>query len=62
MHSEKIREHRVPDVYELTRDGQHVLTGSMQEAYAYIHRVHSFSFDHACKYEGYKLTLIERKP
>lgn len=52
---------RESHLWELTRDGQHVMTGAMQECWAYIHRTHSFSVDHACRHEGYKIEPAIRK-
>jgi hypothetical protein len=41
--------------HTLFRDGKEVLKGSMIECIDYIHNTHCYSFDHACKYEGYSI-------
>jgi hypothetical protein len=37
----------------LKRDNKEVLKGDWFDVYKYIHKTHSFSTDHALKYEGY---------
>lgn len=45
--------------YVLTRDGKEIgRYNSDIKAIAYVHNHHSFSFDWALKYEGYKLFCI----
>lgn len=46
---------REAEKFDLQRDGKTVFTGTEAEIYAYLHRKHSFSVDHALKYEGYKI-------
>lgn len=41
--------------FTLRRDGNEVLHGTYLECVAYVHRVHSFSFDWALKHGGYSI-------
>lgn len=41
--------------YILKRDGVEVERGDEFALLAYIHRTHSFSFDHALRFEGYSV-------
>ena len=41
--------------YILKRDGVEVERGDEFALIAYIHRAHSFSFDHALRFEGYSV-------
>jgi len=41
--------------YVLSRDGKVVMRGTEQEVWTYIHTNHSYSVEHALKYEGFKL-------
>ena len=44
--------------HKLLRDGELVLEFSNSwDVYKYIHNNHSYSVDHALKYEGYELQL-----
>ncbi len=43
------------DRWILLRDGKEVMRGSSFDVAKYIHRNHSYSLDHALKYEGYKM-------
>lgn len=45
--------------YILRRDGQEVIRGSEQEIWQYIHRNHSYSINHALRYEGYSIAPVE---
>ena len=45
--------------YVLTRDGEEVLRGTENAIWAWMHRNHSFSVDHALKYEGYRIAPVE---
>jgi hypothetical protein len=47
------------DQYVLTRDGKEVLRGTENAIWAWMHRNHSFSVDHALKYEGYQIAPVE---
>ena len=40
----------------LSRDGQEIMRGTSFECTEYIHKNHSFSLDHAIRYEGYTMT------
>ncbi len=44
-----------PKIYILFRDGKEIMSGNEFEVLKYIHRNHSYSFDHAIKYEGYSM-------
>lgn len=44
--------------YTLYRDGKETLTGTERECFQYILNHHSYSVDHALKYEGYSLKRI----
>jgi hypothetical protein len=39
----------------LKRDGREVKRGTYIEVLDYIHRNHSYSFDHAVRFEGYSV-------
>jgi hypothetical protein len=41
--------------WTLYRDGVEILRGTERECWQYIHSHHSFSVEHACKYEGYTI-------
>lgn len=41
--------------YILKRDGREVMRGTEQEIWQWIHRNHSYSIDHALRYEGYSI-------
>jgi hypothetical protein len=43
------------DMWDLYRDGQYVTTGTSFDIASYIHKHHSYSVDHALKYEGYEM-------
>jgi hypothetical protein len=44
----------------LTRDGVEVSRFETESAaWAYLHRVHSYSVDHALRFEGYRLAEVE---
>lgn len=45
--------------FVLTRDGVELMRGEYIELVAFLHNQHSYSVDHALKYEGYAIT--ERK-
>jgi len=45
--------------YVLTRDGKEVLRGTENAIWAWMHRNHSFSVDHALQYEGYRIAPVE---
>jgi hypothetical protein len=47
--------HSPDDRYILSHDGKRVMSGTSFEIAAYIHRMHSYSVDHALKYEGYSV-------
>src|SRR5258706_10834233 len=49
------------DHFLLLHDGKFVMAGSSFEIARYIHRNHSYSVDHALKYEGYKMVPSARK-
>lgn len=49
--------------FDLTRDDKVVLARVSEfEAIKYIHKNHGYSFDHACRYEGYRLILVNDQP
>lgn len=50
---------RAVQLWRLSRDGELVMTASEGKCWRYLHQVHPYSVDHACKYEGYKLEKIE---
>ena len=41
--------------YTMYKDDVEVFKGSMIACIDYIHNTHCYSFDHACKYEGYSI-------
>ena len=41
---------------ELKRDGQHVMYGTENEIWTYLHRVSPCSVSHCLKHEGYSIT------
>lgn len=43
-------------IFILSRDGKEVMRGSEFAVLDFIHNRHSFSMDHAIKYEGYSVT------
>lgn len=44
-------------MFNISRDGQHLITVSDQfELLRWFHREHSYSIDHAVRYEGYSVT------
>lgn len=45
--------------YVLTRDGKEVMRGTENAIWAWMHRNHSFSVDHAIQYEGYRIAPVE---
>lgn len=45
--------------YVLTRDGQEIMRGTEEEIWRWIHRNHSYSIDHALRYEGYAIAPVE---
>jgi len=46
--------------YRLLRDGKVILTNvDYFECLQYVHRNHCYSFDHALKYEGFKIEVVE---
>jgi len=45
--------------YVLSRDGKEVMRGTEQEIWQWMHRNHSYSIDHALRYEGYSITPAE---
>jgi hypothetical protein len=44
--------------FVLHHDGVEVVRGTEDECVRYIHRNHSYSFDHAIKYEGFTLLPV----
>jgi len=46
--------------YDLFRDGQFVMRGTYSELLSYIHRTHSYSFEHAVTFEGYSTSPVDR--
>lgn len=42
-------------LFELRRDGRYIMIGTEYECMNYIHRNHSYSMDHALRYEGYTI-------
>jgi hypothetical protein len=47
--------------YVLLLDGKEVMRGTEFACVKYVHQNHSYSFDHACKYEGYKLVPSDER-
>lgn len=49
--------------YELTRDGVTVLAGSEHDCWVYLHQTHSYSVEHALRFEGYAIApLLDTRP
>ena len=46
--------------YVLTHDGKEVMRGTENAIWAWMHRNHSFSVDHALQYEGYRIAPVEK--
>lgn len=44
--------------YILLRDGKEVMRGYEDDCMKFIHKNHSYSFDHALKYEGYSIKKV----
>jgi len=47
--------------WRLSRDGVLIMEGSEYNCWTYLHRMHPYSVDHACKHEGFKLEKIEEE-
>lgn len=45
--------------YVLTRDGQEIIRGTEEEIWRWMHRNHSYSINHALRYEGYAIAPVE---
>lgn len=45
----------------LKRDGVEIIKGDWVDIYKYIHKTHSYSTDHALRYEGYSIEEGESK-
>lgn len=44
--------------FTLYRDGKEIMTGTERECFQYILNHHSFSVQHAFRYEGYSLKSV----
>ena len=56
--TDKLHRNQNPETsgpWTLYRDGKEILTGTERECWVYIHRMHCYSVDHACKWEGYSI-------
>ena len=49
-------------LYVLMHDGREVIKGSEDLLWCHIHRRHSFSVEHALKYEGYSIKPLDIPP
>lgn len=50
-------------MFNINRDGSHVITVSDEfELLRWFHRQHSYSIDHAVRWEGYSVTDEAGKP
>jgi hypothetical protein len=47
--------------FELRRDGVLILTGTEDECWQYIHRMHCYSVSHATTHEGYSITPVAQR-
>jgi hypothetical protein len=46
--------------YVLSRDGAEVMRGTEGELWRYLHTTHSYSVEHALRFEGYAIVPEER--
>jgi hypothetical protein len=49
------------EVYQITKDGKVLFTGTHNECFIQLLHIQSCSTDHAMKYEGYKIVPVTQE-
>ncbi len=58
MEANDVARKKADPLYRLSHDDEQIMVASEGECWRYLHQIHCYSVDHACKYEGYRLELL----